>query len=61
MSTENRIGFARQVYNDAVTDYNVGVERFPDNLVAGAFAFRRASLLHATRGLAEREPVAVTA
>ncbi len=61
VSTENRIGFARQVYNDAVTDYNVGVERFPDNLVAGAFAFRRASLLHPTRCVAEREPVAVTA
>ncbi len=61
VSTENRIGFARQVYNDAVTDYNDGVERFPDNLVAGAFAFRRAGLLHATRGVAEREPVAVTA
>jgi LemA protein len=61
VSTENRIGFARQVYNDAVTDYNDGVERFPDNLVAVAFAFRRASLLHATRGVAEREPVAVTA
>jgi LemA protein len=61
VSTENRIGFARQVYNDAVTDYNDGVERFPDNLVAAAFAFRRAGLLHATRGVAEREPVAVTA
>lgn len=61
VSTENRIAFARQVYNDAVTDYNVGVERFPDTLVAAAFAFRRARLLHATRGVAEREPVAVTA
>jgi LemA protein len=61
VSTENRIGFARQVYNNAVTDYNDGVERFPDNLVAVAFAFRRASLLHATRGVAEREPAAVTA
>lgn len=52
VSSENRITFARQVYNDAVTDHNVAVEQFPDNLVAGAFAFRRASPLHATRGVA---------
>lgn len=59
-STENRIGFARQVYNDTVTDYNDGVERFPANLVAGAFGFRAAGLLQATRSHAERQPVAVT-
>jgi LemA protein len=59
-STENRIGFARQAYNDAVTDYNVGVQRFPDNLVAGAFGFRSARLLQSTRSPAEREPVPVT-
>ena len=39
VSTENRIGFARQAYNDSVTDYNDGVEQFPLNLVAGAFAW----------------------
>lgn len=60
VSTENRIGFARQAFNDAVTDYNDGVERFPANLVAAAFSFRAARLLHSTRGLAEREPVPVT-
>lgn len=59
-STENRIGFARQSYNDAVTDYNVGVQRFPDNVVAGAFGFRSARLLQSTRSHAEREPVPVT-
>ena len=60
-STEDRIAFARRIYNDAVEDYNVGVERFPDSLVAGAFAFRRASPLHSTRCTAERGPVAVIA
>ncbi len=60
VSTENRIGFARQAFNDAVTDYNDGVERFPANVVAAAFAFRTATLLHSTRGISEREPVPVT-
>ena len=60
VSTENRIGFARQAYHDSVTDYNNGVERFPENLVASAFTFRPATVLRATRSVAEREPVAVT-
>jgi LemA protein len=60
VSTENRIGFARQAYNDSVTDYNDGVQKFPDNVVAAAFSFAPAALLHATRGVAEREPVPVT-
>jgi len=36
-STENRIGFARQAYNDAATRYNNRREVFPANLVAGGF------------------------
>ena len=43
-----------------MTDYNNGVERFPENLVASAFSFRPATLLRSTRSVAEREPVAVT-
>jgi LemA protein len=43
-STENRIGFARQAYNDAATRFNTRREVFPANLVSGAFGFRRASL-----------------
>lgn len=38
-STENRIAFSRQGYNDAVTIYNTKRESFPDNLVAGKFGF----------------------
>ena len=44
-STENRIGFARQAFNDAVTDYNNQREAFPGSLVAGPFHFEAASLL----------------
>lgn len=41
-STENRIAFARQAYNDAVTGYNIKRESFPDALVANNFGFRAA-------------------
>jgi len=44
-STENRIAFARQAYNDAVMTYNTKCESFPDNLVASKFAFKQAELL----------------
>jgi LemA protein len=41
-STENRIGFARQHYNDSVSGYNATLQRFPSNLIANTFAFRPA-------------------
>ena len=44
-STENRIAFARQAYNDAVMVYNNKCESFPDNLVAGKYGFKPAELL----------------
>ncbi len=44
-STENRIAFARQAYNDAVMTYNTKCESFPDNLVAGKFGFKQSELL----------------
>lgn len=37
VSTENRIGFARQAYNDAVAAYNTRRETFPNSLIAGGF------------------------
>ncbi|MCX7866365.1 MAG: LemA family protein [Limisphaera sp.] len=43
-STENKIAFARQAYNDAVMNYNTERERFPSNLVAGMFNFGPAEL-----------------
>jgi LemA protein len=40
-STENRIGFARQAYNDAVMKMNNGIEQFPANIIAGMFNFKQ--------------------
>ncbi len=40
-STENKIGFARQFYNDTVLGFNNRVEMFPGNLVAGMFQFTK--------------------
>jgi len=39
-STENKISFARQAYNDSVMTYNTDREVFPSNLIAGMFNFR---------------------
>jgi LemA protein len=44
-STENKVAFARQAYNDAVMGYNNRVEMFPGSIVANMFAFRQAELL----------------
>ena len=44
VTTENRVAFARQAFNDAVMRYNEGVVTFPGNLVAGDFGFQRAEL-----------------
>ena len=43
-STENKISFARQAYNDSVMVYNTDREVFPSNLVAGMFNFGAAEL-----------------
>lgn len=39
-TTENRVGFARQAYNDGVMLFNNACETFPGNFVAGAFNFK---------------------
>jgi LemA protein len=44
-STENKVSFARQSYNDAVTEYNTAREVFPSVLFSGMFGFREAQLL----------------
>ena len=44
-STENRVAFARQAYNDAVTSYNNSREVFPASLIAGSFGFTPAFVL----------------
>jgi len=40
VSTENRISFARQHYNDSVMDYNTRIATVPSNLLAGLFGFK---------------------
>jgi LemA protein len=59
-STENRISFARQAYNDAVMEYNTGIERFPNNFVTGFGSFPPATLLEATESPDEKKPVRVS-
>jgi LemA protein len=44
-STENKIAFARQAYNDAVLFYNNSLEKFPNLLVALPFGFKEAFFL----------------
>ena len=44
-TTENKVSFARQAFNDAVMLYNNARESFPGNIVAGWFSFRAAELL----------------
>jgi LemA protein len=43
-STENRVGFSRQAYNDGVMQYNTYRESFPQNQIAGPFGFKLAEL-----------------
>ena len=54
-STENRVGFARQSYNDTVLDYNNAAGQFPANLVARLFGFEPAAMLQSTQSVAERQ------
>jgi LemA protein len=44
-TTENKVSFARQAYNDAVMSYNTLRESFPNNFFAGWFNFSAAELL----------------
>lgn len=43
-TTENKIAFARQAYNDSVMTYNTQIESVPDNFIAGPFNFTHATL-----------------
>ena len=58
-STENRVAFARQAFNDSVMGYNNRREVFPSSIVAGMFNFAPAALLEITEP-AKREAPKVT-
>jgi LemA protein len=57
-STENKVTFARQAFNDAATAYNIRREVFPAVMVANVFGFMEASLLETAE--AERAPPKVS-
>jgi LemA protein len=44
-STENKVAFSRQAFNDAVMSYNNGIQMFPGSLIAGWFKFQPATSL----------------
>jgi len=58
-STENKVAFSRQAYNDAVMTYNTAREMFPNSVVAGTFNFTEAVLFEITNQI-EREGVKVS-
>ena len=53
-STENKIGFSRQAYNDSAMQFNNKIEMFPSNIVAGMFNFKQAEFFE-IEDAAERE------
>ena len=59
-STENRIGFARQAYNDHVLEFNDAAAQFPTLIVARLFNFQPQAMFESTTSEAERAPVKVS-
>ncbi len=59
-STENKIAFARQAYNDSVMSYNTAIEVFPNNFIAGMASFQPGTLLESTESPEERKAVKVS-
>lgn len=57
-STENKVAFARQAFNDAVMTYNTAIESIPTNIIAAVGGFERATLFEITSP-AERDAVKV--
>ena len=58
-STENKVTFARQAFNDAVLDYNNAQGQFPTVLVARLFSFAPSAMLQATESAEERKTVRI--
>src|SRR6202047_347019 len=56
-ATENKVGFARQFYNDIVTKFNTAQQVFPANLFAAAFGFRPSELFEITEAADRDVPV----
>ncbi len=58
-STENKVTFARQAYNDAVLDYNNAQGEFPAVLLARLFGFGPSAMLQATQSPEERQTLRI--
>ena len=56
-TTENKIAFARQFYNDVVMSYNIAIQRFPSSIIAGIFKFNAQDFYSIPE--TEKEPVKV--
>ena len=57
-STENKVAFSRQAYNDSVTAYNTQTEVFPSSVIAGMFNFGQATLFEVAEA-GERDAIKV--
>jgi LemA protein len=55
--TENKVGFARQFYNDIATKYNTAQQVFPTNIFAATFGFKPAELFEITNEAEREAPV----
>ena len=58
-STENKVAFARQAFNDAVLDYNNAQGQFPAVVIARMFSFAPSAMLQATESAEERRTVRI--
>lgn len=58
--TENKIQAARRFYNANVRDLNIGVESFPNNIIAGIFSFKKMELFDLDDASPAQNPVPVT-
>ncbi len=58
-STENKVSFARQAFNDAVRDYNDAQAQFPALLIAKLFSFAPSAMLQATESADERKSIRI--
>ena len=56
-ATENKVGFARQFYNDIATKFNTAQQVFPTNILAGMFGFKPAELFEITDAAERDVPV----
>ncbi len=58
-STENKISFSRQFYNDSVLKYNNQTQMFPSNIIAGMMGFKQSEFFE-VKAPEEREPPKVS-